>query len=185
MRRWASTSRSSRAASPGRAPLSRAGWRSSTATPSGAPPCAPRDDGRWPGPTRPLVTYSLAPDDVRKARRAVRVLGDALLAAGATEVYPGVPGFDAVVTDRARMARFEAEGSLVARDYTMSMTHLFGTARMGGSPATSVVRLDFRHHATDALYVADSSVFPSNLGVNPQIAIRALAELCAEHVARS
>ena len=149
---------------------------------------AMRAEGRGkvrPGPTRPLVTYSLAPDDVRKARRAVRVLGDALLAAGATEVYPGVPGFDAVVTDRARMARFEAEGSLVARDYTMSMTHLFGTARMGGSPATSVVRLDFRHHATDALYVADSSVFPSNLGVNPQIAIRALAELCAEHVARS
>jgi hypothetical protein len=29
-------------------------------------------------------------------------------------------------------------------------------------------------------YVADSSVFPSNLGVNPQIAIIALATLCAE-----
>jgi choline dehydrogenase-like flavoprotein len=137
-----------------------------------------------PGPTnRPLVTYSLTPDDVRKARRAVRVLGDTMLAAGAVEVYPGVPGFDAAVTERERMAAFERDGSLVASDYTMSMTHLFGTARMGSKPASSVVRADFRHHATEALYVADSSVFPSNLGVNPQIAIMALAELCADCVA--
>jgi choline dehydrogenase-like flavoprotein len=73
----------------------------------------------------------------------------------------------------------------VAGDYAMSMTHLFGTARLGSDPATSVVRPDFRHHATEALYVADSSVFPSNLGVNPQIAIMALAEICADRVARS
>jgi hypothetical protein len=145
-----------------------------------------RAEGRGkvrPGPTRPLVTYSLTADDVRKARRAVRILGETMLAAGALEVYPGVPGFDDAVKDRARMERIETEGSLVASDYTMSMTHLFGTARMGSSPATSVVRPDFRHHHTEGLYVADSSVFPSNLGVNPQIAIMALAELCADRIA--
>ncbi len=135
-----------------------------------------------PGPTRPFVQYSLSEQDVLKARRAVRLLGDTLLAAGALEVYPGVPGFDAVVRDRDHMARFEREGSLAASDYSMSMTHLFGTARMGSDPARSVVRTDFRHHATEGLYVADSSVFPGNLGVNPQIAIMALAELCAARV---
>lgn len=138
-----------------------------------------------PGPTRPLVLYSLTEEDVRTVRRAVRILGDTLLAAGAREVYPGVPDFDAVVRSAAQMARFETEGSLVAGDYAMSMTHLFGTARIGSDPATSVVRPDFRHHVTEALYVADSSVFPSNLGVNPQIAIMALAEICADRVARS
>lgn len=140
-----------------------------------------------PGPGvagRPIVTYSLTPDDVRKARRGVRLLGDTLLAAGALEVYPGVPGFDAVVRDREQMARFEAEGSLVASDYSMSMTHLFGTARMGSDPSRSVVRPDFRLHAAEGAWVADSSVFPGNLGVNPQIAIMALADLCATHVAR-
>lgn len=135
-----------------------------------------------PGPTRPLVRYSLTPGDVKRVRRAVRILGDTLLAAGAREVYPGVPGFDATVTDRARMARFEDEGSLSPSDYTMSMTHLFGTARMGSDPATSVVRPDFRHHTTQGLYVADSSVFPGNLGVNPQIAIMAMAAACADRV---
>ena len=75
------------------------------------------------------------------------------------------------------MARFEAEGSLTASDYTMSMTHSFGTARMGSDPEKSVVGPDFRHHTTEGLYVADSSVFPGNLGVNPQIAIMAMAAL--------
>lgn len=137
-----------------------------------------------PGPSRAIVTYSLTDDDVRKARRAVRLLGDVMLAAGAVEVYPGVPGFDKVVRDPAHMARFEAEGSLVASDYTMSMTHLFGTTRLGSDPGKSVVRTDFRHYTVDGLYVADSGVFPGNLGVNPQIAIMAFAAVCAEHVAR-
>lgn len=137
-----------------------------------------------PGPSRPLVMYSLTDHDVRSARRAVRVLGETLLAAGASEVYPGVPGFDEIVRDPTRMAQFEQEGSSTPGDYAMSMTHLFGTARMGSDPRSSVVRPDFRHHAVDRLYVADSSVFPTNLGVNPQIAIMALADLCAGHVAR-
>lgn len=135
------------------------------------------------GPTRPLVTYSLTPDDVRKVRRGVRILGDVLLAAGAEEVYPGVPGFDPSVREPARMAAIEEEGSLSAADYTMSMTHLFGTAKMGSNKGTSVVGPDFRHHTTPGLYIADSSVFPTNLGVNPQIAIMALAEICASRVA--
>ncbi len=148
--------------------------------------CAVRAGARgWvrPGAGRPLVRFSLTADDVRRVRRAVRVLGDLFLAAGADEVYPGVPGFDPAVRDRARMARFEEEGPLAAGAYSMTVTHLFGTTRIGSDPATSVVRPDFRHHAVDRLYVADSGLFPTNLGVNPQIAIMALAELCADRVA--
>lgn len=131
---------------------------------------------------RTQVFYSLHADDVIKVRRAVRVMGDLFLAAGAREVYPGVHGFDPVVRDPTTMARFEKDGPLAARAYTMSMTHLFGTARMGSDPRTSVVRPDFRHHRVDRLYVADSSVFPTNLGVNPMVPIMTLASICASHV---
>jgi len=132
---------------------------------------------------RPLVTYSLTPDDVRKTRRGVRLLCEQLLAAGAREVYPGIAGFDPVLRDRAELPRLERDAPLTPSAYSMSMTHLFGTARMGSDPARSVVRPDFRHHTTAALYVADSSVFPSNTGVNPMIAIMAMAARCAERVA--
>jgi len=137
-----------------------------------------------PGPLGPIVRYRLSDADVRKARRGVRRLGEVLLAAGAREVYPGVPGFDAIVRDPGRMAALDDEGSLDPKAYAMSMTHLFGTARLGSDPARSVVRPDFRHHTVDALYVADSSIFPSNLGVNPQVPIMALAQLCAEQILR-
>jgi choline dehydrogenase-like flavoprotein len=131
----------------------------------------------------PLVRYELTAGDVRRARRGVRRLGELLFAAGAREVYPGVAGFDPVVTDPRRMAAIEDEGPLDARAYAMSMTHLFGTARMGSDPAHAVVRPDFRHHDVEGLYVADSSVFPTNLGVNPQLPIMAMAALCARRIA--
>lgn len=135
-----------------------------------------------PGYLRPTVRFSLSDEDVKKARRGVRRLGEVMLAAGAREVYPGVPGFDPVVHDPRRMAAIEEEGPLDPKAYAMSVTHLFGTARMGSDPARSVVRPDFRHHDVAGLYVADSSVFPSNLGVNPQVPIMALARLCADGI---
>ncbi|GAB4203276.1 MAG: GMC family oxidoreductase [Sandaracinaceae bacterium] len=134
---------------------------------------------------RPQVFYSLHPSDVRRARRAVRVMGDLFLEAGATEVYPGVPGFDAVVRDRGTMARFEDEGPLSPRAYAMSMTHLFGTTRMGTDPSKSVVGPSFEHHRVRGLYVADSSVFPGNLGVNPQIPIMTIASICADELGKA
>jgi choline dehydrogenase-like flavoprotein len=56
---------------------------------------------------------------------------------------------------------------------------------MGSDPARSVVRPDFRHHRVEGLYVADSSVFPTNTGVNPQTSIIALASICGRRVVES
>lgn len=136
----------------------------------------------WRGPARALVTYTLGRDDMVTARRGARVLAETFFAAGAREVYPGIAGFAPVLTDPGAAAAIERDAPLDPRAYAMSMTHLFGTARMGGDPARCVVRPDFRHHRADRLYVADSSVFPGNLGVNPQVPIMALATLCAERV---
>jgi len=130
------------------------------------------------------VRFALTPQDVTKVRRGVRVLGELLLAAGAEYVSPGVYGWHERVVDRAVMARFEQDGPRDPKAYTMAATHLFGTCRMGSDPTQSVVRPDFRHHALRGLYLADSSVFPSNIGVNPQTSIIALAKLCARSIAR-
>jgi choline dehydrogenase-like flavoprotein len=131
---------------------------------------------------RALVRYALTASDVRRARRATRVLAELFLAAGAREVYPLVPGLPEVIREGREAAAIEAQGPLDARAYSMSMTHLFGTARMGTDPTRSVVGLDFQHHDARGLYVADSSIFPSNTGVNPQTSLMALAHLCAQRV---
>ncbi len=131
---------------------------------------------------RANVRFSLTRADVLKLRRGVRVMGEMMLAAGADYVRPGIHGWHERVDDRAVMARCEQEAPLDPRAYAMAATHLFGTCRMGADPATSVVDHDFRVHDTEALYVADSSVFPTNTGVNPQTAIMALATLCGRRM---
>ena len=129
-----------------------------------------------------LLRYSLAPADVVKIRKGLAVLGEMMLAAGARYVVPGVHGWDAQVSDRNHMRALQERGPLDARSYTSAITHMFGTCRAGSDPGRSVVRPDFRHHTTEGLYVADSSVFPSNTGVNPQTSILALATLCGRAI---
>lgn len=132
---------------------------------------------------RTVVTYTPTGNDIRRFRRGLRVMGEMMFAAGAEEVGPAVRGFAPRVRDPRLLAGLEANGPDRASAYTAALTHMFGTCRMGSDPATSVVRPDFRHHAVEALYVADSSVFPTNTGVNPQISIMALAALCARRIA--
>jgi len=125
------------------------------------------------------VDYDLLPDDVRNLRTGIAVLGRMLLAAGAQWVAPGVHGFDGRVTDPRRLDALEAYGPLDARAYHVAATHLFGTCRAGSDPQKTVVDPSLQHHAVRGLYVVDSSVFPSNTGVNPQTSIVALATIAA------
>jgi choline dehydrogenase-like flavoprotein len=61
--------------------------------------------------------------------------------------------------------------------------HLFGTAVLGRDGAQSVVGGDCQAHDLPGLYVTDSSVFPTNMGVNPQHSISAVSWLVAERIA--
>lgn len=127
-----------------------------------------------PGWLRPRVTLPLTEADRRLARRGVRRLAELLLASGAREVWCGVPDVPVAARSVDDLAALDAPGPLPA----MSVTHLFGTARMGSDPSGSVVRPDFRHHRVAGLWVADSSVFPTSLGVNPMLPILAVADRC-------
>jgi len=57
-----------------------------------------------------------------------------------------------------------------------------GTCRMGRHPDTSVVGPFGETHAVRGLFVVDASVFPSSVGVNPQVTIMAFATRAAFHM---
>lgn len=57
--------------------------------------------------------------------------------------------------------------------------HLMGSCRMGRRPEDSVIGTDGQIWDLPGCYVADASVFPTPIGVNPQITIMALATLLA------
>jgi choline dehydrogenase-like flavoprotein len=80
----------------------------------------------------------------------------------------------------------EFEAALAATDFaphrgTIASAHQMGTIRMGTDPATHPadergrVRGDSRGSIAAGLYVADTSTFPTALGVNPMVTVMAMA----------
>ena len=53
--------------------------------------------------------------------------------------------------------------------------HTLGTCRMGTDPDASVIGPDGQAHDVPGLYIADGSVFPSSLSVNPALTIMAVS----------
>lgn len=127
------------------------------------------------------VVYSLSPGDVARMRNGMKMISTMMFDMGAKEVYPGVAGMPAVLKSPDDL-RFWDHAPLDPRAYTSMASHLFGTARMGPDPAWSVVGTDFQTHELPGLYVIDSSVFPTNLGVNPQHTIMAAARLAVHRL---
>ena len=56
--------------------------------------------------------------------------------------------------------------------------------RIGPSPADSVVDADCRVHGFKNLFVCDASVFPTSVGVNPQITVMAIASIIAARITK-
>ena len=54
---------------------------------------------------------------------------------------------------------------------------------MSTNPALGVVDPDFKVYGYDNLFVCDASVFPSSIGVNPQLTVMALAHYAAPSIA--
>ncbi len=130
------------------------------------------------------IHFDLERRDIENLRRALRVTAELLFVAGAHEVITGVRGLPERLTTIDQTRLFD-EGPLDPAAYVFSMSHLFGTARMSLRPEDGVVGPDFAVHGRRGLYVIDSSVFPTNLGVNPQLTIMAVAMHAAERLANA
>lgn len=129
-----------------------------------------------------VIEYSIVDEDVRLLKLGVQRLVETMFAAGAREVFPGVHGLPERIQapDEVRAIHRLPDDP---RLFHCIAAHLFGTAVMGGSPRDSVVSPTLETHDVRRLYVTDSSVFPSNLGVNPQHTIAAVSWLASERIA--
>jgi choline dehydrogenase-like flavoprotein len=134
----------------------------------------------WGG--KPVVRYDPLPSDLQIAQRAIALICRMMFAAGAREVYPGVARLPEVLTDVSEVEWVE-RAEVRRADFHFMASHLFGTAAAGGDPARSVVGPDLQSHGVRGLYVMDASVFPTNLGVNPQHSIMTVVWRAAERLA--
>lgn len=128
------------------------------------------------------IRFDLNHADMVAIRKGIRVTAEMLFAAGAHSVVPGVYGMPPVITSVDQAAQFET-GPPDPRAYSVVMSHMFGTARMAIEERSGVVDSNFTVHGTENLYVVDSSVFPTNTGVNPQHPIMGVAMHAAKKLA--
>ena len=126
----------------------------------------------------PVVTYTLDRDDMLKLREALKAIARMHVAAGARALVPCVGGLPIVI--RPDQIGLLDDASLDPRSYVAILSHLFGGCVMGADPARSVCDAAGRVRGYEALHVADASVIPTNLGVNPQHTIMGLATMFAE-----
>ena len=130
-----------------------------------------------PGPRgdwEPRLRYSLNDADVALLKRGMDLLVDHHFAAGAVSVRPGLAGFDSEIrtpaqVDALKLLRPRANQFIVAGN------HVYGTCAMGADPARSVVDSTCAVHGVPDLYVCDTSVFPAQTAVNPQLTLMAIA----------
>jgi len=86
---------------------------------------------------------------------------------------------NAVAEGAQATAWFEPDGGPLDKYMTV---HPLGGAPMADSPADGVVDGFGKAYGYDGLYVADGSIVPTALGVNPSKTIAALAERAVEHL---
>jgi choline dehydrogenase-like flavoprotein len=122
------------------------------------------------------LSYRLLPEEARTIQFGIARAAEIHFAAGATEVYPNVGPVS--VIKRGELEDFEAL-RLRPADLRLEAFHPMSTARMGSDADTSVVAPSGAVRGVDGLYVADGSLLPTSVGVNPMMTIIA----CANHVA--
>ncbi len=99
------------------------------------------------------VVFGYCDNDNRLRRHSVRFMREAMVAAGARDIWD-----------------------------SESTAHLNGSCRMGDNPDTSVVNADGRSWEIPNLWICDGSLFPTVGGVNPSLTIQALACRTADRI---
>jgi choline dehydrogenase-like flavoprotein len=122
---------------------------------------------------QPLLTYWMNGQDMAAFVRGVAIQAEVFFAAGADTVITPFHDFPVIRTRREVELLRQARPR---RDMLELFTvHLMGTARMATSRLDGVTDSWGRVHDTSNLYVADASIFPGPIGVNPMETIMALA----------
>lgn len=127
------------------------------------------------------IKYHFAGNDIERLKKGALRVAEAYFKEGATGVVPGVRGapmctnIDQVKAVIGRVTK--------AGQFHLYASHPQSTVRIDADKKRGPVSPEFNLHSTKNLFVADASMFPDCLGVNPQITIMAAARLAADYVA--
>ncbi|KAL6001777.1 hypothetical protein ACLOJK_041755 [Asimina triloba] len=147
-----------------------------------------RDKGRgkvnYPG----SLAYRLDGTDEENLHRGIEKVLRILAAAGAEEIGTHhLKGEklnlrEASSHEFERFVKRESRRRLKDLSTPIFSAHQMGSCRMGVSPKESVVNERGETWEVEGLYIADASVFPTALGVNPMVTVQAIAYCTAQTI---
>jgi choline dehydrogenase-like flavoprotein len=126
------------------------------------------------------ANYRLSDDDARRIGFGIARAAEIHFAAGATEVYPNIGRVGALKFHQ--LADFEAT-AVKPSELRLEAFHPMGTARISPDPASGVCAADGAVNGVEGVYVADASLFPTSVGVNPMMTVIAFSKRVAAELA--
>lgn len=136
---------------------------------------------RVAGLTGREIRYSPTKRDFDALLEGIKLAGNVFLASGAECVMPN--SFE--YYELKSPLELDRLNTLVhdTSELAIGTGHPQGGNVMGADPGSSVVGADFRVHGYENLFVCDASVFPSSIGVNPQITVMTMGKYAAPYIA--
>lgn len=131
---------------------------------------------------RPVVHYTFTPEVIRSMVSATRMSARIFFAAGAVRVH--APSADPPLIAREHAYRLDdliVERHFLPGRVSVSAAHLMGGCAMGPE-GTGVTDSRGRVYGRPWLRVADSSLFPDSVEINPYLTVMALADRVAEGI---
>ncbi|GAA5798790.1 hypothetical protein HPULCUR_004196 [Helicostylum pulchrum] len=134
----------------------------------------------------PVYDYSLSKHDELSLTICIERNVKILAAAGAREIYTGQANVKPFTfrqgekssVDNPRFIKWlesVRKGGILTTSTALISVHQLGSCRMGITPKLSVVQPTGETWEVKNLHVADGSVFPTAVGVNPMVTIEAIA----------
>jgi choline dehydrogenase-like flavoprotein len=126
------------------------------------------------------ASYKLTGADAGRLTYGIARAAEVHFAAGASEVYPNIARVG--VLRPGDLAQFEAT-TFKPSELRLEAFHPMGTARIAADPGEGACAADGSLNGTRDLYVADASLFPTSVGVNPMMTVIAFAKQIARGLA--
>jgi long-chain-alcohol oxidase len=135
------------------------------------------------GAGRPTVHYLFTPEVMRGLVQGSITSAKIFFAAGAVRVHLPVAQFPTIErAESERLDQIAEHPDFKPGKLPISAAHLQGGCAMGSGPTDSVTDAYGRVHGIPWLFVADASLFPNSLEINPYLTIMALADRVAETI---